>query len=139
MTKHWAPPSKRRAFNSTLPARSLPIPRARPGRGRGRKPAETERIYGPTARREWVKSQPCAVSGQRGQIVQAHAKGGGIARKADAEFVLPLLRTLHDELHQHGVKTFEAKYRVNLLALAALTEAKWQHYLQESRNGGVNA
>jgi hypothetical protein len=73
-------------------------------------------------------SQPCAVSGQRGDVVQAHAKGGGIARKADAEFVLPMLRTLHDELHQHGVKTFEAKYRVSLLALAALTEARWRHF-----------
>jgi hypothetical protein len=93
-----------------------------------------DREYGGDERMTWLKGQPCAVSGQRGDIVAAHVKTGGTGRKADAKWTIPLLRTLHDELHQHGVKTFEAKYRVNLLALAALTEAHWRHFQSNTRS-----
>jgi hypothetical protein len=120
---------KRRAWNSSLPAPTQPLSR-RSRRMKTTKPkrraAERERSYGPPERRAWVKSLACAVSGRYGDIEQAHAKGGGAGRKADAEFILPLRRELHRELHRIGVRSFEAAYCVDLLSLAARTERLWQ-------------
>ena len=55
-----------------------------------------------------------------------HVRTGGVGRKADAIWIVPLTVTEHDELHQYGQETFEKKYGVDLRALAAETAARWQ-------------
>lgn len=53
--------------------------------------AETERIYGPPARRKWMKLQPCSACGVVGYSEGAHVLGnGGTGRKADADTQAPL-------------------------------------------------
>ena len=49
-----------------------------------------------------------------------------MGRKADADTLVPLCREHHGELHQHGAKTFEAHWGLDLNASAAWIEAKWQ-------------
>ena len=92
-------------------------------RGR-RKPSERERIYGPKAFRDWLHEQRCVVTGRYG-VVQAHVKNGGMARKADYEWSVPMLDALHRELHQHGIDTFQAKYNIDLELAAIATQQQW--------------
>ena len=75
------------------------------------------RVYGSVDRTEWIARHPSVVS-RGGPCVNAHVRTGGVGRKADACWIVPLTWDEHNELHQHGVKTFEAKYSVNLAALA---------------------
>ena len=75
------------------------------------------RVYGSVDRAEWIARHRSVVSGG-GPCVNAHVRTGGVGRKADACWIVPLTWDEHNELHQHGVKTFEAKYSVNLAALA---------------------
>lgn len=93
------------------------------------------RAYG--AKRDWIVRQPCAVCGWMGPSEPAHAKTGGTGRKSDARLLIPMCGTVffpepsegcHQEAHR-GVKTFEKKYGVNLLELAAEYEALWQAHL----------
>lgn len=91
-----------------------------------RRQSEFARTYGGRERVEWIKSQPCAVSGVRGDIENVHTRGGGAGRKADAAFVIPLSRELHRQLHRLGKASFEAKWNVDLDAIAARVEADWQ-------------
>jgi hypothetical protein len=49
-----------------------------------------------------------------------------MGRKADADTIAPLCNQHHGELHQHGAKTFEAQWGVDLKATAAYIEAKWK-------------
>lgn len=97
-----------------------------------RSAAETERIYGSQEFRDWLHAQPCAVSGRRGNIEQAHVRNGGMSRKADACWTIPLDRGLHRELHQIGQRTFEEIHHVSLTLLAEATEARWQEYSTRS-------
>lgn len=88
---------------------------------------EGERIYGTHARREWMHALGSVVSGLRPTVI-AHVRGGGVSRKADACWTVPLTWEEHMALHQHGAKTFEAKYRVDLLQEAAFIHQAWLNY-----------
>jgi hypothetical protein len=90
-----------------------------------RKPSETLRIYGGEDRLVWVASQPCIICGLRA-CDNAHVATGGMGRKADARFIVPLCSPDHRELHQIGVASFEKRYSIDLLQLAAQTEAAWR-------------
>jgi hypothetical protein len=72
----------------------------------------------------WIREQPSIVSG-KGPCVAAHSRTGGTRRKADACWNVPLTQEEHDELHDHGIKTFEAKYGVSLAFHAPLTWQRW--------------
>lgn len=95
---------------------------------------EALRIYGPEAFRDWLHQQPCAVSGIRGDIEQVHVIGGGMSRKADWTYTVPMARELHRQLHRVGIATFEAKHGVSLLALAEHTQ---QQYARIARAWGA--
>lgn len=86
---------------------------------------EFQRVYGGSARCGWIAAQPSVASG-RGPCVNAHVRTGGIGRKADARWIVPLTFDEHGELHQHGIKTFERKYKIDLLEEARKTEREWQ-------------
>lgn len=88
------------------------------------------RIYGSPERREWVGNQPCVVCGVR-LCVNAHTRTGGTGRKADYWTIIPLCHWHHAESHQ-GVKTFSAKYNLDLAVEAQLTQYRWTSYTQHS-------
>lgn len=98
------------------------------------KPGSPEwlRVFGSYDRVEWVTAQPSVASG-RGPCVNAHTKNGGAGRKADYIWIVPLTNFEHTaELHQHGQRTFERKYSIDLIQCAVDTEARWQTHLRET-------
>jgi hypothetical protein len=62
----------------------------------------------------------------------AHVKSGGVGRKADAKWIVPLTFDEHQELHQHGQKTFEKKYGINLVEQAKRIEKEWQSWIKQA-------
>lgn len=99
-----------------------------PTRNPAHRRASFERAYGGPERLAWIQRQPCVISGAH-PCVAAHVKSGGMGRKADARWTVPLLSRLHDELHRHGQKTFEAKYGVDLMFWAQIIDARWEVHL----------
>jgi hypothetical protein len=91
---------------------------------RKRRVSEFARCYHSQGRVEWVKAQPCVVSGYT-PCDNAHIEGDGAGRKAAFDKIVPLARKHHRELHK-GRAAFEKKYDVDLDALAALTELAWR-------------
>lgn len=99
--------------------------------------AQTERAHGSAERREWTKTRPCAICG-RTPSDAAHVRSGGTGRKDDVERTVPLCSDdipsgyigHHSEYdgrkHAGGKRTFEAKYGVDMLALADENERAWQ-------------
>ena len=105
------------------------ITRGKPIKPKKRKPSEFARIYGSRARVAFVKSLRC-IAGHMwcvGPIENAHIETGGTGRKADADKIVPACQYHHEEMHR-GIRTFAAKYHLDLPALAADTEARWQAY-----------
>jgi hypothetical protein len=103
-----------------------------------RKRREFARAYGSAERVAWVKTLVCAVAGRGldgcfGPIDVAHVGNGGAGRKADAASTVPMCRGHHCEQHQYGVRRFEAKYRVDLAAHAAVVERAWRTVADEYR------
>jgi len=86
------------------------------------------RAYGSPERVEWVTWQPSVVSGYV-PCDNAHVRSGGKSRKADACWIVPLLPDEHDELHKIGKASFEAKYDLDLDALAGVIEMAWKRFL----------
>lgn len=88
--------------------------------------ARFERVYGGAERADWMTLQPC-ILGCPAPSVNAHVKTGGTSRKADARWIVPACAAHHDEMH-HGQQSFEAKYGVDLEALAHVYDARWEAY-----------
>ena len=90
------------------------------------KTQEWERAYGSPERVTWVKSLPCVVAGCRsfGLCENAHVRGGGMSRKADARWIVPACRDHHAEMHR-GQKTFAEKYGLDLEAIAGEIDERW--------------
>ncbi len=87
---------------------------------------EWNRAYGSQERAKWIARHPSVVSG-RTPCVNAHVRTGGVGRKADAKWIVPLTFWEHNEIHNLGQKTFERKYGIDLLAAAAKIETEWQN------------
>ena len=94
-------------------------------RGRKRSAAEFARVYGGEERILWMQRQRCVVTGEW-PCVTVHVKTGGMGRKADARWTVPMIPHKHDELHRIGIRSFEAKYHVNLECLAIATQERWE-------------
>lgn len=92
-----------------------------------RRASEFARTYESKERVAWIKAQRSVASG-RGPCENVHVKGGGASRKADACWIVPLTRSEHVELHQHGVTWFEARYGLSLEFMAAQTHTAWLAY-----------
>ncbi len=124
--------AKKKARKLKQIKRSGPIARgARPRSSNPkRKAREKLRAYGEPAHREWLHKQRCCITFSAGSpsnpIVAAHTKGdGGMGRKASARYQVPMLDSLHRELHQYGAATFQVKYDVDLDATAAHWWGAW--------------
>ncbi len=80
------------------------------------------------AKRAWIVSLDCVVPGcWRRPVDPAHVKSVG-ARGTSADLVALCAGPdgHHREQHDHGIKTFQAKYGLDLPAIAAKLEATWQ-------------
>lgn len=94
---------------------------------RKRKAGAFAKAYGSEARVAFVKGLPCVARHECfGEIQNVHIRGGGAGIKAEARFIVPGCALLHHELHTFGVVTVQAKYRIDMIALAAATEAAWR-------------
>lgn len=90
-----------------------------------------ERVYHSLDRVAYVKALPCVACG-RSPSENAHQGTGGTGRKSDYTTIIPLCPRCHREQHQHGAKTFAAKYNLDYAALAEETQRSWLAHL----NGG---
>lgn len=61
---------------------------------------------------KFVREQPCAVTGAYG-CDPHHFLTGGMGTKGSDYATIPLTRELHDELHNHGMKSFQTKYQID--------------------------
>lgn len=102
----------------TLLARS-PIKR------KARKPSEFARVYHSRARVEWIKSLPCVITGEYGDIENAHVKNGGMGRKADYIWIVPMKRRVHALYHKVGQLTLQEQHDIDLELAAIATEQAW--------------
>lgn len=99
-------------------------------RTQAQKDANWLRAFGSVERAGWVNARPSVATG-RGPCVNAHVKSGGTSRKADYIWIVPLTWHEHaNELHQHGQKTFERLYGIDLIEEAVKTELAWQAFLR---------
>lgn len=90
-----------------------------------RRAEEFARTYGSPERVLEVRRMPCSVPGcQWGPSENCHVVNGGMGRKADYRFIVPLCPHHHRELHTQGMQTFERKHDLNLLNIAANT-SRW--------------
>lgn len=83
------------------------------------------------AHRAWVRGFQCAVPGcGRVPIECAHvrrASNAGTGIKPSDAYTVALCRDHHQESHTLGEKSFEAKYGLDLMALAKLFYTKSPH------------
>jgi hypothetical protein len=70
----------------------------------------------------WLRTLPCVVSGCPNPRIEAHhvrtAANSGMGMKPDDQYAVPCCVAHHREYHNHGRKTFERKYGLDLLAEA---------------------
>lgn len=128
-------PKRFKPIRKLSPSRSERVAAQRKGKPKAvnvaRRKRERERSSGPKARRTWLHEQPCVITGQS-PVEEAHVRCGGGSRKADAKWTVPMIGRLHHESHTIGIKSFEAKYGVDLDALAIETERRWQEHTNRS-------
>ena len=96
------------------------------------------RAYGSRERVEWVKSLPCCACGKIGFSECAHIRAGGMGRKSDAGFTVPLcghlaglIKNCHSDIHTMGVWSWQESRGINLEDEAAATERRWLAYTQQ--------
>ena len=85
---------------------------------------------------DWVRTQPCCITGAIGDFVDphhikgyAHVTGAGGKLKGSDLACIPLRHDLHNELHSIGWQSFEKKYNINQL------EEAWKTLLQADALG----
>jgi hypothetical protein len=92
---------------------------------------ERTRIYGTEARNAWMRSYPCLSCGSH-PVELAHVKSGGMGRKADAQWIIPLCHTHHAMQHQKGWSAL-GWTRDTVEHWAAVLDARWQQAEAVSR------
>ena len=108
-----------------LRASTKPLRRHGPVKARNaqRHAKEWARAYHSPARVRWVAAQPCVVCGMT-PSENAHIQTGGMGRKANYQYIVPMCSTAHRNFHQHG-REFGDSRSLDLPALARLTEQRW--------------
>jgi Putative HNHc nuclease len=76
---------------------------------------------------EWIARQPCVVKPSLRWLrtEAAHVRSRGAGGHAEGNLV-SLCRVHHQEQHDIGIKSFQAKYRLDLKAIAASLWATYQ-------------
>ena len=114
---------------------------------------EWARAYHSAARVAFVKSLPCAFTGEDGYPLRenAHTVSGGMGRKGPYTSIIPATREVHRLAHRKGWRYVLTAYpntrlvvlsddatasvRDVLAALAADTEQRWQHFAGSTPSG----
>ena len=65
--------------------------------------------------RAWIRTQPCIICGRDAEPCHVRSRGAG---GTDLGNIVPMCRIHHTEQHKIGIKTFQAKWRVDMVALA---------------------
>lgn len=91
--------------------------------------------------RQWIRGHVCAVAGDDcgGDIECAHVEGSGtkgMGMKADDWATIPLCNYHHAERHRIGWRTFDARHRLDALALAKELAARSPHIQRAAREAG---
>ncbi len=101
-----------------------PKPRPKPRMGvRDKRPSMTSHL-------QWVRRLACSVPGcPSSDVITHHVRAAGDAGtgQKDDRFVVPMCVTHHDEGHQIGWKTFDARYGTDLVETAELLERTSPH------------
>ena len=89
---------------------------------------------------QWLRGRNCLIGDTcAGRIEAAHvdyAGDKGLGTKASDKFAVPMCSAHHAESHRAGIKTFEARHRVNLLEASKEYWRRWPGRLAwETRNG----
>jgi hypothetical protein len=118
---------------SRLPSSTRPMKARKAGKPRRRAGACREYL-------DWLKDQACRITGKRTgewintlivrsigafriEVDPAHVRTKRLG--GDLWNALSLSHHLHEELHQHGIKTFAAKYGCDLAELARQQTEEW--------------
>jgi hypothetical protein len=131
---------KPRKKRKKAPARIARSPIKKKKRPAKEQRAKFEREYGGANYHAFVVLKPCCACELPGATVAHHTENGGKGRKADARTLVPLCGTIerwrlfeagstegcHNELHRIGVRSFEARYGVDLKAIAATLWTEFQ-------------
>ena len=111
----------------TLPARIKPEPMGR-----------EKRIRSP-AHLKWVREHACVVDGCDGRPIEAaHVRLGahaGMGQKPDDSVTVSMCTAHHAESHRVGERTFQERYRLDLLALAREFAERSPHKAKLARRG----
>lgn len=83
------------------------------------------RAFGSEARVRWIRSLPCSVC-RATPSDNAHAIHTRGSRLGRPEHVIPLCRNCHREQETVGRATFAFVHRLDLAALAAAIDERWQ-------------
>lgn len=92
---------------------------------------EFTRAFGSAERISFVSQLPSVVSGA-GPCVNAHVRGGGAGRRADARWIVPMTDGEHRMMHQMGQTTFAKLHHLDLDALAEETNRAWEQHATPS-------
>lgn len=82
------------------------LKRGRAPRKKPRSDGEFRRVYGSEDRVLAVAGMACVGCGARGACENHHVKNGGMGRKADACWIVPLCAVCHERLHRQGASAF---------------------------------
>ena len=77
----------------------------------------------------WIKANPCIICGYPFSDPH-HSSTGGKGTKASDYTCLPLCHKHHQEIHQIGKQTFQAKYNINFKEVCKRLNAIWNENLQ---------
>lgn len=73
----------------------------------------------------WIHQWPCCACKSKNRAIHAHHTDRRSQLGSDRTCV-PLCYTCHNELHTKGVKTFEAKYRLNFKEIVSEFNLKFE-------------
>ena len=73
------------------------------------------------AYQKWIARFPCVVTGMPAECAHVRVRLHG-----DIDNCLPLSHSVHLDLHAHGIKTFAAKYNLDMAALAKVYGDVWR-------------
>ena len=136
--KEWLQRSRSPLVSSARISRKEPVRKRRARvrtRNTKRRTTNWQRAYHSAARVAFVKSLPCAITGDTGypRRVNAHTRTGGAGRKADYWTIIPLAPYLHELQHRKGWMAVVANdrrwsaehVRDTLAVIAAETQSLW--------------
>ena len=88
---------------------------------------------------QWLRGRPCHIGGTcAGRIEACHVgtTGKGMGTKCADNEALPMCAHHHAEQHMAGIRTFEARHGVDLIAAAGQFWQQWPGRYQWERDHG---